>query len=153
MSIALVVLLIVLGIILLLVEFLIIPGVTVAGISGFILMISGIVLAYIYLGIREGNIVLLITLLINVFSIVLFFRSKTWKKAGLKSEIKGKVNLIESDIHPGMIGKTISRLAPGGNAVFNDKIVEVHSQNGFIDQNKDIVITHIKDNKIFIKLK
>jgi membrane-bound ClpP family serine protease len=153
MSLSFIILLVVLGVVLLLVEFLIIPGVTVAGVAGFVFLIVGVVLSYIYLGPRQGNIVLLVTLVINVTSIFIFFRTKTWRKAGLKSEIQGKVNVIESDITEGISGKSISRLAPTGKALFNDKMIEVQSIEGFIDQNIEIVITSIKNNKIYIKRK
>lgn len=153
MSLSFIILLVVLGVVLLLVEFLIIPGVTVAGVAGFVFLIVGVVLSYIYLGPRQGNIVLLVTLVINVTSIFIFFRTKTWRKAGLKSEILGKVNVIENDIIEGITGKSISRLAPTGKALFNDKMIEVQSIEGFIDQNIEIVITSIKNNKIYIKRK
>ena len=122
MSLSIIIFLILLGVFLLLVEFLIVPGVTIAGIAGFILLIAGVVLSYTYLGNKQGNIVLLITLTINIASIFVFLRTKTWRKAGLKTEIKGKVNLLESDLKEGTQGKTISRLAPSGKAMFNNKI-------------------------------
>lgn len=153
MSLSFIILLVVLGVILLLVEFLIIPGVTVAGVAGFTFLIAGVALSYIYLGPRQGNIVLLVTLVINVTTILIFFRTKTWRKAGLKSEIQGKVNVIENDIIEGISGKSISRLAPTGKAMFNDKMIEVQSIEGFIDHNTEIVITSIKNNKIYIKRK
>ena len=153
MSIWIIILLIILGVLLLLVEFLVIPGVTIAGIGGFALMILGVVLSYIYLGVRLGNLVLFITLVINIICIFWFLRAKTWQKAGLKSEISGKVNLLDIDLKVGDIGKTISRLAPGGKALFDNRIMEVHSLDGFIDQNKEIEIVSLRDNKIFIKLK
>ena len=93
MSLSIIIFLILLGVFLLLVEFLIVPGVTIAGIAGFILLIAGVVLSYTYLGNKQGNIVLLITLTINIASIFVFLRTKTWRKAGLKTEIKGKVNM------------------------------------------------------------
>jgi membrane-bound ClpP family serine protease len=147
MSLSFIILLVVMGVLLLLFEFLIIPGVTVAGVAGFTFLIAGVVLSYIYLGPRQGNIVLLVTLVINVTSILIFFRTKTWCKAGLKSEIEGKVNVIENDITEGISGKSISRLAPTRKTLFNDKMIEVQSLEGFIDPNTEIVITGIINSK------
>jgi len=151
MSLTAIIILILIGIILLLIEILVIPGVSVAGIGGFICMIVGIVLGYKYLGVKQGNIILLITFALNLILIVYSFRIKTWKRVGLKSEIVGKVNLIDAELKIGDTGKTISRLAPSGKAMFNDKMVEVHSLEGYINPNVEISIKKIKDNKIFIK--
>jgi len=153
MTLSIIIFLILLGIFLLLVEFLIVPGVTVAGIAGFVLLIAGVVLSYMYLDVKQANWILLITMIINISSIFLFFRTKTWRHAGLKTEISGKVNLLDADFTEGSTGKAISRLAPGGRAMFNNKIVEVHSIDGFIDPNTEVVITSIKNNKIYIKTK
>ncbi|MBI9055269.1 MAG: NfeD family protein [Bacteroidales bacterium] len=151
MSLTAIIIIILIGIFLLLIEILAIPGVSIAGIGGFICMIAGIVLSYKFLGIKQGNIILLITFLVNVVVIIYSLRTKTWKRIGLASEIKGKANLIDSELNIGDVGKTISRLAPSGKAMFKDKIVEVHSDGVFVDQNTEIFIRKIKDNKIFIK--
>ena len=50
MTLTAIILLIVLGIFLFLVEFLLVPGVTIAGIAGFILLVGGIWVAYDSLG-------------------------------------------------------------------------------------------------------
>ena len=83
--------------------------------------------------------------------IVFSLRTKTWKRVGLEQEINGKVNLIDDNFKVGDIGRSISRIAPSGKAMFNDKMIEVHSLIGFIDQDVEIQITQIKNNKVFIK--
>ena len=153
MSLTAIIILILIGIILLLIEILIIPGVSIAGIGGFICMIAGIVLSYKFLGIKQGNIILLVTFLLNIIVILYSLRTKTWRKVGFESEINGKANLIDIGINVGDAGITISKLAPSGKAIFNDKTVEVHSTEGYINPNTEIVIKTIKDNKIFIKTK
>ena len=151
MSLTLIIILIAVGIILLLIELLVIPGVSVAGIGGFICIIGGIFLSYKFIGMREGNITLLISSIISVIMVIFSLRTKTWRKVGLEKNIDGKVNLVDINLHVGDSGKTISRLAPSGKAMFGDNIHEVHSLQGYIDQDVEIIIKQIKDNKIFIK--
>ena len=95
---------------------------------------------------------LVIILLFLMLGIFLFFRYKTWKPLMLETEIDSKVNVPAPILTVGMTGKTISRLAPGGKAVFEDTAEEVFSQHEFIDENKQVVITKIEGSKIIVKL-
>ena len=148
----LVVVLIVVGILLLLLEVLVIPGTGFAGIAGFAAIVGGIWMAYSDLGTNTGNIVLGVTILVNVVAIWLGIRSKTWKRAALTSAIDGKVNTIdELNLQVGERGRTISRCAPMGKAEFNNTFVEVDSRGDFIDQDTEVEIVKIDSSKIYIK--
>jgi len=136
----------------LLLEVLVIPGAGVAGIIGFALMVAGIWLSFSREGTQEGYITLAVTVVLNLVIILLALRSKTWKKAMLSTSIDSKVRTIDlQKIHIGDKGKTISRCAPMGKAIFNDTFYEVSSYSDFIDQEQDIEIMKISGNKIFIK--
>jgi membrane-bound ClpP family serine protease len=96
---------------------------------------------------------LLIALIILIVGIIFFFRFKTWKPLMLKTEIDSKVNVLDNKIKVGMEGKTISRLAPAGKAIFEGVTEEVFSQNDFIDENQPVIITKIEGSKIIVKLR
>ncbi len=148
----LVIVLIVVGILLLLLEVLVIPGTGFAGIAGFGSVVAGVWVAYTHLGTSTGNIVLLVTLAVNVVAIWIGIRSKTWKRAALVSTIDGKVNTLDNiGLKVGDRGKTISRCAPMGKAEFNGNFVEVDARVDFIDPDTPIEITKIENNKIYIK--
>ncbi len=148
----LVIVLIAVGILLLLLEVLVIPGTGFAGIAGFGAVIAGVWIAYAHLGTFTGNIVLIVTLAVNVIAIWIGVRSKTWKKAALVSTINSKVNEINNvNLKVGDTGKTISRCAPMGKAEFNGHFVEVDARVDFIDPNTEIEIIKIDHNKIYIK--
>lgn len=154
MSILAIALLILLGIILILIELLVIPGISVAGIGGFILIIGGIILGYHFHGTTAGNYILLSSGTVMILLVVLALKLKTWQRFGLKSTIDSKVGVLqEEEIKAGDEGVTISRLAPIGKAMFNDKLFEVHSDGQYIEERKHIVVTHIKGNKIFVETK
>ena len=147
-----IVILILVGILMLLLEILVIPGVGVAGIIGFALMVAGIWLSFSREGLQEGYITLAVTIGLNLVIILLALRSKTWKKAMLSTSIDSKVRTIDlQKIHIGDKGKTISRCAPMGKAIFGGQFYEVSSYSDFIDQEEDIEIMKISGNKIFIK--
>jgi len=148
----LVIVLIVVGILLLLLEVLVIPGTGFAGIAGFASVVAGIWIAYTDLGTSTGNIVLVVTILVNVLAIWLGIRSKTWKRAALTSTIDGKVNGISDlNLNVGDIGTTVSRCAPMGKAEFENKFVEVDARGDFVDQGTQVEIIKIDNSKIFIK--
>jgi len=96
---------------------------------------------------------LIIILVVLVAGTIFFFRYKTWKPLMLKTEIDSKVNVLDKNIMVGMEGRTISRLAPAGKAIFEGITEEVFSKNDFIDENQQIIITKIEGNKIIVKLK
>ena len=147
-----VVILILVGILMLLLEILVIPGSGFAGIIGFGLMIAGIWLAYARIGVMEGHYTLAATLGVNVIGLLLALRSKTWSKAMLSTEVASKVRTIDhGDLKIGDMGKTVSRCAPMGKAVFENKFFEVTAYADFIDHEKDIEIMKISGNKIFVK--
>jgi len=69
----------------------------------------------------------------------------------LKSTIDGKMDQLEGmNINEGDTGITISRLAPSGKAMLNNNIIEVHTYGEFIDQEKEITVISIKNNKIIV---
>ena len=148
-----VVILILVGLLMLLLEILVIPGAGVAGIVGFALMVAGIWLTYSRIGTQEGHITLAVTMGINLLVVVLALRSKTWKKAMLSTAIDSKASSIEPSerLSVGDKGQTISRCAPMGKAIFDDQFFEVSSFSDFIDEEKDIEIVKISGKKIFVK--
>lgn len=151
MSIAVIIGLIILGVILVTIEFLVIPGITIAGIAGFILMVVANVFAYMDHGVLTGNIILLSTFVINIIIALFIFRKKTWDKIGLKTRLEGKANTSYLNIKVGDKGKAISRLAPMGKALFKDQLYEVTSQGSFVDANEEIEVIFVKQNKIIVK--
>ncbi len=149
-----VVTLILIGLAFLLLEILVIPGTGVAGIIGFILIGVGVWQAYDYYNTSTGHWVLAATFAATIGVLAISLRSRTWKRVMLKSEIGSRVNIIdETNLKPGDEGKSISRLVPGGKAIFKNDYYEVRSMGEFIDPGVDIVIVKIEDHKIFVKPK
>lgn len=147
-----IIILIVVGLLMLLLEILVIPGSGFAGVIGFVLMAAGIWIAYTKQGATAGHITLAVTLGVNLIGLVIALRSKTWKRAMLDTKIDSKTRTFKSiKLKVGDKGKTISRCAPMGKAVFQDKFFEVSALAEFIDENTEIEIIKIAGNKIFIK--
>jgi membrane-bound ClpP family serine protease len=145
---------IIIGLIFLALEILVIPGVGIAGVIGFILISIGVWQAYAGHGTVAGHLVLGGTFALTVVTLVLSLRGKTWKRLALSTSIDSKVNVIDADkIKTGDLGKSVSRLAPMGKAVFNGEFYEVSTNGDFIDQQTDIIVQKIEFNKIIVKRK
>ena len=149
---ALIISLIIIGIILIVAEFLIIPGFGIAGILGFIAMISSCYLGFAYFSTSTGIIVSLINLVLLAIVTIFALRSKTWKKLSLNTNIDSKVDSSPSSkgIVIGLRGKTLTRLSPGGDVLFNGVVTEVFSRDRLIDPNKDVIVCDIEANKIYV---
>lgn len=152
MTILAIILLILLGLLLLLIEFAVIPGVTIAGIGGAALLITSVYIAFTGVGKIAGFITLAVVLIASPIMIYYFFKSRTGKKMILDSEIEGKIeNFNPENLKVGDIGKTIGRLAPMGKIKVNGEVVEAQSTGAFIDHQTEIRIIKIKSNQIIVE--
>ena len=152
MEIFTIILLILLGIILLFVEFALIPGITVAGVGAIIAFGYGIYLAFSNFGVIGGIITALIIVFLSPIIIIRFFKGKAAKKLTLETNINSKVDLINHDkIKIGATGVTLSRLAPIGKASIAGEVVEARSIGPLIDPNQSIEIVKINNNQIIVK--
>ncbi|KAF5075563.1 hypothetical protein DSECCO2_169900 [anaerobic digester metagenome] len=149
-----VIIIILIGLFLLLVEFLLIPGITVAGVGGVILIAGGITWAYTGFGTTAGHLTLLGTAIASVTVVVLALRSKTWKYFMLNTNVEGSVDgkIDENQIKVGDAGVSVSRLAPMGKARINGVLVEAKSMGEFIDQKKEVIVIKIEGSKVIVKL-
>lgn len=154
MSIGFVIFLILIGLLLFAIEFLLIPGITIAGIGGAICIVSGIIIAFTSFGTTTGFIVLVSTAILIVVSVILMLKADTWKKLMLTKTIDGKVDLInkeEGKVKPGDKGITVTRLAPGGKVMVNGDYYEAKSVDMLIDPRQEIEVLRIDDNKLIVK--
>ncbi len=150
-----VIILILLGLLLFIIEFLIIPGVTIAGIGGMILTGAGIYLAYKNLGPDTALFVLLGTLVASVVILSFSLRAKTWKRAMLNTNIDGKTseNPAEGSINPGDRGITVTRLAPIGRVNINGIILEGKSIEGYLNPKTEIEVVKLVGAQVIVKPK
>jgi membrane-bound ClpP family serine protease len=149
-----IIILILVGLLFLILEVVVIPGTTVVGIVGFILMIVAVWQTYLVYGSTSGHLVLGGTLVLTLVGLRFALRSKTWDKVMLKSNIDSRANVIpEGSVKVGDVGKSVSRIVPTGKALINDEYFEVCSSGEFIDPENEIEVVKIEHNKIFVKIK
>lgn len=153
-SLGVIIFLIILGILLFIVEFLVVPGITIAGIGGAISIVAGVVMAFYYEGPATGLIVLISTAVLIGLTAVFMLKAGTWKKLMLNKAIEGKVDFVkmeEGRIKIGDKGKSITRLNPMGKVMIGDEYYEAKAMDKLIDQNTEVEIVKIESNKIIVK--
>ena len=141
--------LILVGIVLLLAELLLVPGVGVAGILGVLSLCGSSYYAFAFLGGIQGGIVTVVN--IALLSILLYFalRAKTSKKLELDTVIDKTEEACA--ICTGDKGHTVTRLAPMGKARINDRSFEVTAVEGMIGPGVEVEVVHIENGKIYVR--
>ncbi|HKL67347.1 MAG: NfeD family protein [Bacteroidales bacterium] len=153
-SLGIVIFLIILGILLFLVEFLVVPGITIAGIGGAISIITGIALSFYYQGPTTGLIVLICTAVLIGITVVFMLKAGTWRRLMLNKAVEGKVDFVRMDegrLKIGDKGKAITRLNPMGKVMISDEYYEAKAQDKLIDQNTEVEIVKIESNRLIVK--
>ena len=138
---ALIITLVIVGLLLMGVELLVIPGFGVTGILGIISFVGSGYLTFVKFGVTAGVLV------------VLLLRSKTWKKMTLNTNIEAKVDDVPQSkgVDVGMTGVALTRMAPAGLAEIGDTTLEVFSRDSIIDGGSKVEVVDIIDNKVIVK--
>lgn len=142
---------IVLGVLLTIIEIVILPGSTFAGIGALIMFALGLYFSYSTYGTTIGNYVLAGTILFLIIAIGFALRANTWKRFMLNTNVDGVANTIETDIKVGDTGISVARLNPMGKVLVNNEYYEAKVINEMIDPNVEIVVVKITGNTLIVK--
>jgi membrane-bound ClpP family serine protease len=140
------------GLALIIIEIVFIPGTTVVGILGFVFAITGIVISYKHFGSDIGFYILIGTLVISASALYYSFRSGAWTRFSLKSSSQGKVNEgLTASINIGDEGTALSTLRPVGKAEFGKSQFEVKTLGSYVDTGSRVRIKTIISNQIIVE--
>lgn len=152
-DIAIITFLMAVAILLILLEIFMLPGITVAGLGGFIFAVGGLIYAY-SLDTMTGHITLIASLLLFGGAFAWLLRSKSFSRVALKTDIASKlISSRDLGIKPGDEGITLSRLAPVGKARINGLTVEAKSMDELINENTPIEVVRVEGYNVIVKVK
>ncbi|MFC5270820.1 NfeD family protein [Adhaeribacter terreus] len=144
--------LLVFGILLLVVEIILVPGTTVVGLAGIILMTIGVWLGFRDLGLVYGYWLLGVSVVITFLFVYIGLKKQTWQKFTLTTVNKGRVNEDNQlEVKIGEVGKTLSSLRPSGTGFFHETQIEVTTTGEFIPTGTSIRIVKVEPNKITVE--
>lgn len=140
------------GLGLIIVELVFIPGTTVVGLLGLIFTIVAIVISYRHFGNDIGFYILIGTSVSTLAALFFSFRAGAWSRFSLKSSIDSKVNenMLKA-LNIGDIGTTRSALRPMGTAEFGNLNYEVRTTGSFLDSGTPVKIVQILSNQIIVE--
>jgi membrane-bound ClpP family serine protease len=140
------------GLGLIIIELVFIPGTTVVGLLGLIFAIVGIVISYRHFGSDVGLYILLGSSATALITLFFSFRSGAWTRFSHNSSIDSKVNEgMVKGLNVGDEGTTRSDLRPVGTAEFGDKNFEVRTTGAFLGTGTKVKIVQIQSNQIFVE--
>jgi membrane-bound ClpP family serine protease len=147
-----IILLLLLGLLFVLLEILVLPGTTVLGFVGVVLMLIGLYFSFNNYGTTTGLYVLAGSSGVTLVAVILAFRAGTWNRFTLHKKLNGQVNTFdETLLQVGAVGKATSRLAPMGKGEFDGRYYEVTTTGEFVDASTKITIVAVSKNQIIVK--
>jgi membrane-bound ClpP family serine protease len=154
MDVIIVIVLCFIGIILILVEIFLIPGLTVTALAGAAFSIAGIYCAFRSFGVLGGSITLVSTLAVIGSAFVYLVKSKALDTISLKADIDSTVaSGYTLNIAAGDEGICISRLNPMGKVRVNNITIEAKTLGEFVDENTEIVVLKVSPTQLIVKTK
>ena len=139
------------GLLLLLVEILFVPGTTLVGLVGFIVLGIGVGFSFSYFGRETGWLTMGTTAVIAGITLYISFKSNLWARFALKSTNTSKVNEDPEGLSIGEEGIALSALRPIGKAEINKRTFEVKTLGAYVDAGKKIRIIQINYNQIIVE--
>ena len=140
------------GVALIVLEIVVIPGTTLVGILGFIFTVSGIIVIYSQHGATAGHYAIAGTAAVVALVLYVSFKSGIWSKYSLKTANNSKVNDdVAIDVQIGERGVAVSALRPFGKASFHDKQYEVKTQGTYVENSHEIKVVNIIGKQIIVE--
>lgn len=142
-----------LGILLIVAEILLIPGIFITGLLGLGSLSASCYFAFDRFGQGGGLAVTAVNLVLLLAALYFSMRAKTWDRISLKTAVDGSAapDLPAEELVPGRQGTALSRLNPMGKARFGSLTVEVTAHGGFINAGTRLEIIRTEDRKIYVK--
>ncbi|MCM1031041.1 MAG: hypothetical protein NC410_06350 [Oscillibacter sp.] len=141
------------GFVMVVLEFLVFPGTNIVGLIGVACIGCGIYLGYRFFGTATGHGIVLGTATAGVLLTWYTLRTQTWKKLSLHTQIDSKVEGVDPAVKTGDTGITVGRLAPMGKVRVGESVVEALSESGYIETNRKVEILKVYTDKVIVKLK
>lgn len=139
------------GLILLVLEFIFIPGTTIVGLVGFVSMSMGVYLGYDYFGSAIGTGILVGSLSVTGATFYFALKSGFWERFALRKTITARVQEEDLPVHVGEEGIAISTLRPMGTAEFGARYIEVRTNGDFIRPGSKVRVIKTDGPRVWVE--
>ncbi len=147
-----IVLLILFGLLFLVAELVLLPGVSIGALLALVCYGSSVYLAFRELGPFGGVVVIVVILVLSAVAVFVSLRAKTWQRFSLKQEIRSSsMPRPEEELNVGDRGVTLSRLSPMGKVEIDGRIYEAKSLDAYVDPRREVEIVGFENFSIIVK--
>ena len=145
-----IVLLVFFGLLFLVAELVLLPGVSIGAVLALVCYGSSVYLAFRDFGPVTGTVVILV---LSVIATVVSLRAKTWQRFSLKQEIRSSSMPVipAEELQVGDRGVTLSRLSPMGKVEIGGCTYEAKSQGAYVDQQRDVEVVGFENFSVIVK--
>lgn len=148
----LIIFLVLLGVFFLVVEMMLLPGVTIGTILSIISYAVAVYIGFDRFGITGGGITLAAVIIVSLVAIIISLRGKTWRRLSLKQKIESSSMETPSDtVKVGDRGTTLSRLSPMGKILIDGRVYEAKSIDAYIDQRSEVEVVGFENFTVIVK--
>lgn len=148
-----IVLLILFGLLFLVVELLLLPGISVGAVLALVSYGGAGYLAYCHYGPAGVGVAVAVVVVLSCIATAVSLRAKTWQRFTLRQEIRSSgMPLPETELHIGDRGTTLSRLSPMGRVRIGGRSYEAKSQNGYLDPGVAVEVTGFENFSVIVQL-
>lgn len=148
-----IVLLVVLGLLFMLAEILVLPGLSVGAVLALVCYGSAVWMAFAWFGSATGTVVTAATLAASLVLTVWALRAKTWQRFSLNQRIESAGNTVpqSDDVKVGDRGVAVSRLSPMGMVEIGGRRYEAKSAGEYIDQRSEVEVTGFENANVIVR--
>lgn len=145
-------LLLLLGLLFLVVELLLLPGVSIGALLALLCDGSAVYLAFDRFGTTTGVVVLVVCLLLSLLATVVSLRAKTWQRFSLEQQIRSSSTPDPSEtLRTGARGIARSRLAPMGQVEIDGRLYEAKSTGSYLDPQTEVEVVGFENFSVIVK--
>ncbi|MEG1700098.1 MAG: NfeD family protein [Alistipes sp.] len=147
-----IILLILFGLLFLVAELVLLPGVSIGAILSLSCYGSAIYLAYRDFGVLTGTVVVVVVIVLSIVATIVSLRSTTWQRFSLKQEIRSSSTPTPAEeLHVGDRGVTLSRLSPMGKIKIDGRVYEAKSLDVYVDPRREVEVIGFENFSVLVK--
>ena len=149
----LILILVLIGVLLLVAELVLLPGISVAGIGSLLAFGAAIFYAFIQYGVLIGLVTLTAAVLLSVLAVFISLRANTWQRLSLKATIDSTSTPTpqQNNILVGQTGTTLTRLAPMGKVRVGEVTAEAKTIDGYINPRQSVEVIGFENTVVIVR--
>ena len=148
----LILILVLIGVLLLVAELVLLPGISVAGIGSLLAFGAAIFYAFIQYGVLIGLVTLTAAVLLSVLAVFISLRANTWQRLSLKATIDStSTPTPQQNILVGQTGTTLTRLAPMGKVRVGEVTAEAKTIDGYINPRQSVEVIGFENTVVIVR--